>query len=255
MTNEYLEFIENTLMPAANDVIRQYYDAYKKGDDIDVQTKADQSPASAADREAEKALRALINKTYPDHGIWGEEFVGENLEAEFVWILDPLDGTKQFLSKQDHCFVILIGLFQNKKPLAGGASDPLSEKVWLGSTSVLESSNNKVASTAPDEMFRDHKYKSGLNELIKDADITTSLNAKSFLSVLDGDVSVGIESRLSLHDIAALIPIIDRAGAIATDFEGNLYSQKEFEFNNDKYDLLVTAHQKKTNEVLNIIQQ
>jgi inositol-phosphate phosphatase/L-galactose 1-phosphate phosphatase/histidinol-phosphatase len=257
---EFETFTTNVLIPKASEVLSQYYQAYCAGEDIGVEAKADASPASRADREAEKALRALINAQYPEHGIWGEEFGGEDLDAEYVWVLDPLDGTKQFLAKQEGCFVVLIGVFKDKKPYFGAASDPLSGEVWIEKQSV-EASDVKIkdmaiASTAPGTMFNRHRYQSSILGLFSDArQVVTCRNAKSFLDVIDGSVDVGIESDLSIHDIGALIPICQQAGCIVTDFEGNDYSVKSYEFNRDKYDFLVTRNEETTHKIIEYIRK
>jgi len=255
---EFETFTRDVLIPKANAVLLHYYNAYCAGEDIDVQSKVDASPASMADREAEKELRALINARYPDHGIWGEEFGGENLDAEYVWVLDPLDGTKQFLAKQEGCFVVLIGLYKNKRAYMGAASDPLSQQIWLNNTGSISSNRNDekmiVASTAPELMFRDHPYKYGVESvLMKADDVVEYRNAKSFLDVVEGAADVAIEARLSLHDIGALIPILKKSGCIATDFDGIRYQDKTFDFNEDKYDLLVTRNQEITNKMIESI--
>jgi hypothetical protein len=67
--------------------------------DTSIEIKADGTPVTLADREAEEVMRALIKKAYPNHGILGEEFGSENADAEFCWVLDPIDGTKSFLSR------------------------------------------------------------------------------------------------------------------------------------------------------------
>ncbi len=249
------EFTRNVLIPKANDILTQYYKEYCAGKDIGLEMKSDQSPASLADREAEKALRALINEEYPDHGIWGEEFGGENLDAEYVWVLDPLDGTKQFLAKQEGCFVVLIGLFKNKKPYFGAASDPLSGDVWINEQQVQKENstlkNMMVASTAPERMFDHSAIKENILNLLSNAkEVVKFRNAKSFLDVIDGRVDIGIESSLSLHDVGALIPIIEKSGCLATDFDGNNYAEKNFEFNRNKYDFLVTRNLETTNRIL-----
>lgn len=253
--SEFEIFIRNVLIPKANTVLKQYYSDYCAGKDIDIQFKSDESPASKADRKAEKQLRALINAQYPDHGIWGEEFGGENLEAEFVWVLDPLDGTKQFLAKQDGCFVVLIGLFKNKRPYVGAASDPLSSKIWMNEKKLANKNKDisqmVIASTAPDTMFATHQYQSQIQTFLSIAHLVVKhRNAKSFLDVIDGSADVGIESSLSLHDIGALIPIVEKSGCIATDFDGNHYHDNKFDFNTKKYDFLVTRNIETTNKIL-----
>jgi len=235
----YAQFAEQVLIPKANEVLKKYYDAHCAGQDIDIQTKTDESPASIADREAEKQLRALIKLQFPHHGIWGEEFGGEDLDSEYVWVLDPLDGTKQFLAQQEGCFVVLIGLFRDKKPIWGVASDPISKEIWIDRMQIEAPirkalSQMVIACTAPDSMFKGKAQEASILKLLDGAlEVKQFLNAKSFLSVINGNVDVAIESDLSLHDIGALIPICQAAGCVMTDFEGNDYTQKKYEFNTD----------------------
>ncbi|MEM7618132.1 MAG: inositol monophosphatase family protein [Pseudomonadota bacterium] len=257
---EFQEFIQTVLIPKANEVLSQYYSDYCEGKDIDIQTKADESPASLADREAERELRVLINQKYPEHGIWGEEFGAENLDAEYVWVLDPLDGTKQFLNKQEGCFVVLIGLFKGGKPYIGAASDPLSEETWLKCSitndNAISIEEMVVASTASVRMFERHKYNANIQKLFSSVKrVVEHRNAKSFLDVIDGYADIGIEADLSLHDIGALIPVCSGAGCIVTDFEGNDYTQETFEFNRNKYDFLITRNQETTNKILKEIRK
>ena len=85
---------------------------------IPVDDKQDKSPVTQADREIEQVLRALIKKKFPAHGIFGEEFGNENIDAEFVWCLDPIDGTKSFITGRP-MFGTIIGLLHEGKPVVG----------------------------------------------------------------------------------------------------------------------------------------
>ena len=113
------------LADAAGAVVRKYYRA-----PITVESKADASPVTAADREAEQVLRALIRATYPEHGIDGEEFAGERLDAEFVWRLDPIDGTKSFVIGRP-LFGTLIALTR-VRPILGVIDQCILGERWLG---------------------------------------------------------------------------------------------------------------------------
>ena len=86
--------------------------------EIPVDDKADKSPVTQADREIEQKLRAMIKRSFPTHGIIGEEFGKENAEAEFVWVIDPIDGTKSFITGRP-LFGTILGLMHNGKPVAG----------------------------------------------------------------------------------------------------------------------------------------
>ncbi|WP_348657937.1 inositol monophosphatase family protein, partial [uncultured Thalassospira sp.] len=101
------------LADAARPVLQSYY---RKPLDID--EKGDASLVTDADRAIERTMRDLINAELPDHGILGEEYGPENLDAEYVWILDPIDGTKSFITGKPS-FNTLIALCRNGKPVLG----------------------------------------------------------------------------------------------------------------------------------------
>src|SRR5690606_38609010 len=89
-------------------------------------------PVTEADRGAERVIRALINAHYPEHGIIGEEYGEERPEAEFVWVLDPVDGTRAFISGLP-LWTTLIGLRHNGRPVLGIISQPFLKEIYLGS--------------------------------------------------------------------------------------------------------------------------
>src|SRR5919106_1018085 len=121
----YLEFAMR-LADAAGAVICQYYRA-----SLAVESKADASPVTIADREAEQALREMIRAVYPHHGIDGEEFPGECLDAEFVWRLDPIDGTKSFVIGRP-LFGTLIALTRAGRPVLGVIDQCILKERWVG---------------------------------------------------------------------------------------------------------------------------
>jgi len=100
-------------------IIRQYYRT-----DLKIENKQDESPVTIADRMAEEKMRLLIQKEFPNHGIIGEEFGSENTDAEFVWVLDPIDGTKSFISGA-LSFGTLIALLKNGEPFIGVINHPI----------------------------------------------------------------------------------------------------------------------------------
>src|ERR1700687_5716219 len=96
-----------------------------------VDDKPDLSPVTAADRAAEAAMRRLIRARFPTHGIIGEEFGREREEAEFTWVLDPIDGTKSFISGVP-LFGTLIALAHQGHPILGIIDQPISRERWIG---------------------------------------------------------------------------------------------------------------------------
>src|SRR3982750_3423837 len=114
------------LADAAGEAIRPYFRQHIKVDD-----KPDLSPVTAADRAAEEAMRRLIGARFPDHGIIGEEFGRDRENAEFVWVLDPIDGTKSFISGVP-LFGTLIALAHQGRPILGIIDPPISRERWIG---------------------------------------------------------------------------------------------------------------------------
>ena len=98
---------------------------------FEVADKADRTPVTVADREAEAAMRAAIAEAFPEHGIVGEEFGAERAGAEHVWVLDPVDGTKRFVTGNPQ-FGTLIALLRDGRPILGVIDMPCLDERWLG---------------------------------------------------------------------------------------------------------------------------
>ncbi len=237
MKEEFLGFMRDELVPCANRILRTKYESYCAGADVGVETKADGTPAGQADRETEAALRKLIEARYPDHGIWGEEYDAVRLDSEWLWVLDPLDGTREFLSKNPGCFGALIGLFYRGKAMLGAISDPLSEKLWIARTDerITLAATGKslkdsiVACTNPGTMFTTPEEQDFINKIRGDARaFIEKLNCMGFAKLAAGEIDAVIEADLSLHDLGALIPVLQSAGKTVIDFEGNDYAAQKF---------------------------
>ncbi len=127
----------------AREIVLRQYDAAP-----DVEDKADQSPVTKTDRECEALMRDMIAARFPDHGIYGEEYGAENTDAEFVWVLDPIDGTKSFISGKP-LFGTLIGLMQGGAPLLGVMDNPALDEVWTGSPGRGATRNGQPINSRP----------------------------------------------------------------------------------------------------------
>ena len=203
---------------------------------LTIEDKPDESPVTRADREAEAAMRALIGEAYPDHGIFGEEYGSENEDADFVWVLDPIDGTKRFITGNP-LFGSLVALLHRKKPIVGVIDMPILEERWLGvagqpslftdkqgSREVRVRSCSEVAratilSTAP-EMFQ------GVDgpafERLRQAAKLTLYGGDCFNYGLlaSGFTDLVVEAGLAPYDIMALAPVVLGAGGLMTDWQG-----------------------------------
>ncbi|MCC6415120.1 MAG: histidinol-phosphatase, partial [Opitutaceae bacterium] len=122
----YRNFIPE-LAHASGDFIRPYFN----NPALVVETKSDATPVTAADRGAEEVLRKLINKKFPAHGIVGEEHGSENADAEFVWVLDPIDGTKSFITGVP-LWGTLIALLHQGQPVLGCIHQPILGQLMIG---------------------------------------------------------------------------------------------------------------------------
>src|SRR5256714_10457365 len=123
--DEYLA-LALALADAAGGAIRPHF-----RQPLTVDDKADLTPVTVADRAAEQAMRSLIENRFPEHGIIGEEFGRVRGNAEFVWTLDPIDGTKSFISGVP-LFGTLIALTHAKRPILGIIDQPISRERWVG---------------------------------------------------------------------------------------------------------------------------
>jgi len=234
-TDELLTFTKNILLPKANSILSQTYRDYCQGQDIEIVTKADQSPATQADRMTESALRELISENYPLHGIHGEEFGGHNLDSDWIWVLDPLDGTKEFVAQKKGQFGTLIGLLYKGKAVLGAMSDPINNQQWFSGQVMqrinnrLELSESTIACTRPCEMFPTHELQNKMSHVEETAHaIKTDLNCLGFAGVIDGLFDAVIENQLKAHDLLPLIPILLNAGLQVVDLSGNSYACMEF---------------------------
>jgi inositol-phosphate phosphatase/L-galactose 1-phosphate phosphatase/histidinol-phosphatase len=137
---EFIEFA-NALADAARPVIRRHFRT-----PIAVDTKSDESPVTIADRDAETAMRSLIAATYPDHGIFGEEHGRSNSDAQYTWVLDPIDGTKAFITGRP-IFGTLVALVRDGIPILGVIDQAILDERWVGATGHATTFNDAVVET------------------------------------------------------------------------------------------------------------
>ena len=238
--SEFADFAVEQLVPAARGVLLAKYEEHKSGRDIGVENKGDGSPASRADREAEQVMRGLIEKKFPAHGIIGEEFGLKNPKAEYVWVLDPLDGTREFLAKEAG-WGTLIALMHNGRPIVGIIHDALNNITWRGGDGKIADKKKaapkklaeaSVACTAL-SMFDSSPWKAGAKKMFEACrQPRPRLNCLGFAYVADGTVDLAAESSLKLHDIAALLPVLWDAGAQCVTPDGGAYRDHVFNLAN-----------------------
>ena len=192
-------------------------------------------PVTAADRAAESAMRALIKSSFPEHGIVGEEYGNEQTQAEYVWVLDPIDGTKSFITGMP-AWGSLIALTRNGEPVFGMMHQPFIRERFAGdggATRYRGPAGERELHVRACATLADAMMFTTSPQLMSDADRTAfgRVEAAVRLSRYGGDcyaywmlaaghVDLVIETGLKPHDIVALIPIVQGAGGIVTNWEG-----------------------------------
>jgi inositol-phosphate phosphatase/L-galactose 1-phosphate phosphatase/histidinol-phosphatase len=199
---------------------------------VTVDDKSDSSPVTIADREAESAMCAVLAAQVPEHGVFGEEHGAVRTGADYVWVLDPIDGTKAFITGLP-IFGTLIALLHHGKPVLGVIDQPILDERWLGVEGERSTFNGKpirvracpaldqayMYSTAP-IMFSGafEKRHEALTRKVKLFRWGGDCYAYGLLA--SGHVDLVVENSLKLYDFAALVPVIKGAGGLITDWRG-----------------------------------
>ena len=224
----YLAFAE-ALAAAARPLARSYFRT-----PLDVISKIDDSPVTIADRAIEKHLREMIEARFPDHGIYGEEFGVKKGDA-FTWVLDPIDGTKSFITGFP-LFGTLISLAYQSKPYCGVVDIPATGERWLGQPGGTTFAG-KPARTSSNANLSDARFYTTSPDMFTGADIACfeRLSKATRLRRFGGDCyiygllasghcEIVLETGLQPYDYMALVPIVTGAGGSITDWQGNALS-------------------------------
>jgi len=192
-------------------------------------------PVTEADREAERSIRAIINAEFPDHGILGEEFGAENADARHVWVVDPIDGTRSFISGIP-LWGTLVGLTEAGDAVAGMMAQPFIGELFYatGQGSFYEGphgatrlatrptgslSEATLCTTTP-LLFQDG-YKTAFDRLEKQVRLSRyGTDCYAYCMLAAGNIDLVVEIGLQPYDIVALIPIIEQAGGKITNWDG-----------------------------------
>lgn len=199
---------------------------------IQADAKSDSSPVTEADRACERTMRSLINAAFPTHGILGEEYGAENLDAEYVWVLDPIDGTNSFVTGKP-LFGTLIALCHNKIPIVGVIDAPAVDERWIGAKGQPTTLNGQPVKTRRCAELSGSWLYATTPAMFKDANEAAfkRLSAAAWRTVYGGDcyaygllasghVDLVCEASLGTYDFCALAPVIEGAGGIITDWYG-----------------------------------
>lgn len=191
-------------------------------------------PVTEADQASERAMRALIAREFPEHGILGEEYGGELATRGYQWILDPIDGTRAFISGLP-TWGVLIGLYHDGAPLIGVMDQPyLDERYrgWMTGANVTARGETKTISTRACASLREAIVSTTDPYLFTGAEAEAFARARTkakltrygydcyaYCMLASGHIDCVIESGLKPFDIAALIPIVTGAGGGVTSWD------------------------------------
>ena len=192
-------------------------------------------PVTAADHAAETAIRALIRRTFPDHGIIGEEYGQERADAEYVWVLDPIDGTKSFISGMP-AWGTLIGLLRSGEPVFGMMSQPFTRERFSGGGGAARyrgPAGERDLRARPCARLSEAVLFTTSPRLMNDADRNSFGRVEdavrlsryggdcyAYCMLAAGHVDLVIETELKPYDVLPLVPIIAGAGGMITSWEG-----------------------------------
>lgn len=197
-----------------------------------VDEKEDRSPVTMADRAAEEAMVARIVRRFPEHGIIGEELGGLREDAECVWVLDPIDGTKSFISGLP-LFGTLIALCQRGRPILGLIDQPISRERWVGVEGRRTTLNGRPISCRACATLSHATLFATTPEMFQGADETRFRRLASAAKLVRfgadcyaygmlaaGFIDLVVEASLKPYDFSAMTPVVEGAGGIATDWQG-----------------------------------
>jgi len=230
---DYLEFAYRTVVDAGAATLPHFRVPIA----IDDKGRGDYDPVTAADRDAETLIRAAIAKRYPDHGIRGEEHGFERGRSRHTWVIDPIDGTRSFITGQLH-WGMLVALHDGERIVCGVMHQPYVGETFLaaaggptrfrhgGAERTLQTrrcgalADAILATTTPD-MFDNARTQAGFERVRAEARLTRyGGDCYAYCLLAMGLIDVVVESSLKAWDIQALVPIVEGAGGTLTAWDG-----------------------------------
>jgi len=226
--NELMHFARH-LARESGERIRPYF----RSKNLDLQKKRDQTLVTRADREAEEWMRTEISRQFPRHGIIGEEFGNEREDAEYVWILDPIDGTVSFASGVP-LFGTLIGLLKNGQPILGCIHQPILDLLCIGNNhfTTLNDTLSRVSSvtslseatllTTDPGLIEQHQNYPCFESVRRQAGLfRTWGDCFGYLQLVCGHAHAMLDPIMNPWDLLPLIPVVRGAGGKITAWDGS----------------------------------
>ena len=213
---------------AAADVVRHYYQS-----NLAITIKADKSPVTVADVETEKAIRAIVSARYPDHGFYGEETEASGLDSEYVWIVDPIDGTKAFV-REYPMFSTQIALMHRGRLIVGVSSAPAYGELAWGEIGVGAWLNDRPIRVSTIERIEDAALSTGNLKSLATGPrwpafgrlvgrLSRIRGYGDFLHyhlLASGRIDAVVESDVNVLDVGACAVIVEAAGGRFTTLDG-----------------------------------
>ena len=204
---------------------------------LSFEDKADTSPVTEIDRAAEARMRGILGEAVPEHGVVGEEYGPDRPDAEFVWVLDPIDGTKRFITGSP-LFGCLVALLHQGKPLIGIIEMPVLQERWIGiagrpSRSLRGGSSREISCrpcptldraclgvSSPD-MFKDPADFEAFERVHRAVKLPLfGGDCFNYGLLAQGFIDLVVEADLVSYDFSALVPVVEGAGGRITDWSG-----------------------------------
>lgn len=220
--------LADALADTAGQAIRPYFRAH-----FEIETKADSSPVTQADRAAEAAMRRLIEAERPRDGIVGEEYGEKPGTSGRTWVLDPIDGTRSFIAGRP-IFGTLIALLGEGWPMIGVIDQPIGRERWLGAVGrktlynrapvasrACRALDTAILATTGPQYFSQHAAEHFSMLARQCGDTLFGGDCYNYGLVASGHVDLVVESGLKLHDFAALVPVVEGAGGRMCDWNGD----------------------------------
>jgi myo-inositol-1(or 4)-monophosphatase len=229
---DFAAFVDQ-LATVSGETIRPFFRTHLGVDDKGPAGRFD--PVTAADRAAEGAMRALITKHFPAHGVIGEEFGNERTDAEYVWVLDPIDGTKSFITGMP-AWGTLIALMRMGEPVYGMMHQPFTRERFTGDGTAAHYrgpvgdrdlhvrgcaalADAILLTTSP--LLMNPQDRAAFGRVEEKARLSRyGGDCYAYCMLASGHADLVIETELKPYDIIPLIPIITGAGGIVTTWEG-----------------------------------
>lgn len=227
---QYFKALLPEVTKISKEVSRKYFK--KPLSEIGMISKADESPVTAADLEIEARIRDIIQRDFPDHGIIGEEQGTKNADAEFVWVIDPIDGTKSFITGVP-LFTTLFSIMHKGEPECGAIYQPiLDELVWGNNREcffndrptrmrTIQSIRDATLLATDIRHINDHHPNAKFAELAQNTKFwRTWGDGYGYTLLATGYADIMIDPIMNPWDIMAVVPVIRGAGGTITDFYG-----------------------------------